>query len=66
MNTMIASAAEEQTSVAEDMNRSIVTINELSQNTSAGATQTSSASQELSKLATQLQSLVGQFKIAGG
>ena len=63
MNTMIASAAEEQSSTSEEMNRGIVRINELTQSTSAGATQTTSSSQELSKLAVQLQTLVSQFKI---
>jgi len=63
MNTMIASAAEEQSATAEEMNRGIVNINELTQNTSTGAEQTTASSQELSKLAIQLQSLVAQFKI---
>ena len=63
MNTMIASAAEEQSATAEEMNRGIVKINELTQNTSAGAKQTTASSQELSSLALQLQSLVAQFKI---
>ncbi len=63
MNTMIASAAEEQTSVANEMNESIVKINQLGQSTSSGAEQTSSSSQEMSNLALQLQTLVSQFKV---
>jgi len=63
MNTMIASAAEEQTSVASEMNESIERINQLGQSTSSGATQTTSSSQEMSKLALELQSLVSQFKV---
>lgn len=65
MNTMIASAAEEQTSVAEDMNRNIVNISQLSHDTAGAAEQTTSASTELSKLASQLESLVNQFKLSG-
>ena len=64
MNTMIASAAEEQTSVAEDMNRNIVNISQLSHDTAGAAEQTTSASTELSKLASQLESLVNQFKLS--
>jgi len=62
MNTMIASASEEQSSVANDMNESIVKINELSQNTASGAEQSSSSSSEMANLASQLQSLVSHFK----
>ncbi len=64
MNAMIASAAVEQTSVAEDMNKSIVNISHLSQETAGAADQTTAASSELSKLATTLESLVSQFKIS--
>lgn len=64
MNTMIASAAEEQTSVAEEMNKNIVNISQLSHDTAGAAQQTTSASTELSKLATQLETLVSQFKLS--
>ncbi len=63
MNLQIATAAEEQTSVAEEINRNVLQINTLVESTATGARQTSSASVELTNLATQLQSLVGQFKI---
>ncbi len=64
MNTMIASAAEEQTSVADEMNRSIISISQLSQDTAGATEQTASASNELSKLSSQLDSLVNQFKLS--
>ena len=64
MNAMIASAAEEQTSVAEEMNRSIVNISQLSQDTAGAARQTTEASSELSKLSSTLESLVNQFKLS--
>ena len=63
MNLQIASAAEEQTSVAEEINRNVMQINTLVEGTASGARQTSASSVELTKLASQLQSLVGQFKI---
>ncbi len=65
MNAMIASAAEEQTSVAEEMNKNIVNISQLSHDTAGAADQTTAASTELSKLSTQLDSLINQFKISG-
>jgi methyl-accepting chemotaxis protein len=62
MNTHIASASEEQTSVAEEINRSLVAINDASQESSEGATQISAASEELSRLAADLNGKVSQFK----
>lgn len=62
MNTHIASASEEQTSVAEEINRSLVAINDASQESSEGATQISAASEELSRLAVDLNGKVSQFK----
>ena len=63
MNTQIASAAEEQSSVAEEINKNIMNIREVSELTASGSAQTTSTSQQLSSLATQLQSLVAQFKV---
>lgn len=62
MNAMIASAAEEQSATAEEMNKNIVNIHELSETTATGATQTTAASEELARLAAQLQELVNKFK----
>jgi len=62
MNTQIASAAHEQGSVAEDINRNVNNIYELSEQTAAAAEQTSSSSAELARLGEQLSVLVGQFK----
>lgn len=63
MNTQIASASEEQGSVAEEINRNISSIREIGEQTSQGAQQTATASREMSQLATQLQIEVGQFKV---
>lgn len=63
MNTHIAVAAEEQSSVAEEINRNIVNINDISMRTAEGAGQTSLASAELARLSANLQSLVSQFKV---
>ena len=60
-NLVIASAAEQQALVARDVDRSLVNIRDLSTQTAAGATQTSAASQELSRLAVDLNGLVTRF-----
>ncbi|MGM0413121.1 MAG: methyl-accepting chemotaxis protein [Pseudomonadota bacterium] len=62
MNTQIASAAEEQTTVADEINRNIVQINEISEQTAEGAKQTSDSGDELARLASELQDLVNRFK----
>jgi methyl-accepting chemotaxis protein len=62
MNAQIASAAEEQTAVAEDINRNIVTISQVGVQTATGARQTATASEELARLAAELQQNIGQFR----
>jgi len=63
LNTQIASAAEEQSSVAEEMNHNIVNISQVAEQTANGSEQTTMAANELAKLASDLQQLIGQFKI---
>ncbi len=60
-NLVIASAAEQQALVAREVDRSLVNIRDLSTQTAAGATQTCAASQELSRLAVDLNGLVTRF-----
>ena len=60
-NLVIASAAEQQALVAREVDQNLVTIRDLSTQTAAGATQTSAASQELSRLAIDLNGLVTRF-----
>ncbi|WP_442964432.1 methyl-accepting chemotaxis protein [Pseudomonas sp. KNUC1026] len=62
-NEVIASAAEEQAQVARTVDRSLVSIRDLSNQTAAGATQTAAASQELSRLAIDLNTLVTRFTL---
>ena len=63
MNTQIASAAEEQSATTEEMNKNIININQIADETANSADQSTTASAELSKLAAELQHLVSQFKI---
>ena len=62
-NLVIASAAEEQAQVAREVDRNLVAIRDLSAQSAAGALQTNSASHELSRLAVDLNALVGRFSI---
>ena len=62
-NMVIASAAEEQAQVAREVDHNLVRIRDLSIQTSAGAEQTHSASQELSRLAGDLSALMRRFKV---
>jgi len=63
MNVQIASAAEEQSAVAEEINRNVVAIRDISRQTTEGVQQTAGSSQNLLQVARQLQSLVNEFKV---
>ena len=63
LNTQIATASEEQSAVSEEINRNVVNIQDISEQTSSGSEQTATASAELARLGEQLQNLVGQFKV---
>jgi methyl-accepting chemotaxis protein len=63
MNTQIASAAEEQSAVAEEINKNVATIKRMTSETALETRQTAGASDELAGLAVQLDGLVGRFKI---
>jgi len=62
MNTQIATAAEEQTAVAEEINRNITNISDLGAHVISNSKMSATASEELSRLSVNLQELVGQFK----
>ncbi len=62
-NLMIATAAEEQAQVAREVDRSLVSIRDLSSQTSEGSNQTAIATAELSTLASSLNRLTKQFRV---
>jgi methyl-accepting chemotaxis protein len=62
MNSQIASAAEEQTTVANEINRNIHNISAISEQTSGGTKKTSISCNDLLALAEQLKQTVGHFK----
>jgi len=63
MNTQIASASEEQSAVAEEIDKNIVQISDLAEQGANNTTRVSNASERLSSLSGGLESLVRQFKV---
>jgi len=63
LNNQIATAAEQQGVMAEEVNRSITNITNIAIETDAGAEQTNNSTEEMARLANELQGLVQQFKV---
>ena len=63
MNTQIATAAEEQTNVATDINKSIVSIRDLANKTAVSSDGTLENAHELSTISHELQQAVKAFKL---
>ncbi|WP_421236847.1 methyl-accepting chemotaxis protein [Aeromonas jandaei] len=63
MNTLIATATEEQNAVTEELNRSIVNIHNAADENAQGAQQIAQACIELSKLATSLHHMTQRFTL---
>jgi methyl-accepting chemotaxis protein len=63
MNSMIASAAEEESAVANEINRNVSSISEMVAENAAGAQDVASNSQQLASVANHLEQLVAQFKV---
>ncbi len=63
LNFQIASAAEEQSAVTEDMNRNVQKISTISEQSAQGAGQTRIASEELARLAEGLQERISHFRL---
>ncbi|USW01536.1 methyl-accepting chemotaxis protein [Pseudomonas pergaminensis] len=63
MNPQIAAAAEEQSAVAEEINRSVLKVRDVSEQTAAASEETATASVQLIKLSLDLQTLVSKFRL---
>lgn len=63
MNAQIASAAEQQAVVADEISRNVVNIKQVTEQSSAATEQTSTASNEMAILGNNLLKLVQQFKV---
>ncbi|WP_175443277.1 methyl-accepting chemotaxis protein [Vibrio sonorensis] len=64
MNLQIANASEEQSTVAEDINQSVVNVKCIAEENAAASEQTRSSSAEIASLAEELNGLVAKFKVA--
>lgn len=62
MNQQIAAAAEQQSTVAEEINRSIMNVRNVAEQTAAGSDKTAVSSVELAKLGNRLQKMINHFK----
>nr|WP_160287474.1 methyl-accepting chemotaxis protein [Pseudomonas knackmussii] len=63
MNLQIASAAEEQSAVAEEINRNVAGIRDVTESLSGQAQESAQISQSLNELANHQQGLMGQFRV---
>lgn len=63
MNTQVASAAVEQSTVSEEVSENIIKINGVSEDTVAQAAKTSEASGALAEQAQNLREIVNEFKV---
>ena len=62
MTAQVATATEEQSAVAEEMNRNLVNIVNVSAEAATGSDMVAASSEELSQLAVQLQQNIARFK----
>ncbi|MDR8386569.1 Chemotaxis protein [Pseudomonas sp. E141] len=63
MNQQIAAAAVQQSSVAEEISRSVLSVRDVSEQTASASEETAASSIELARLGNQLQQLVSHFKV---
>nr|WP_313309512.1 methyl-accepting chemotaxis protein [Stutzerimonas nitrititolerans] len=63
MNMQIATAAEEQSSVAEEINRSVLNVRDVAEQSAAAVEETAASTAELARLGNELQSRVSFFKV---
>jgi methyl-accepting chemotaxis protein len=63
MNMQIASAAEEQTAVADEISSSVQQIADIAEHSAKNADNLEATTNEMSRLEKRLQSLVGHFKV---
>lgn len=63
MNRQIATAAEQQSTVTEEINCSVINVRDISEQTASSCEETASSSNELARLGHELETLVGHFKV---
>ncbi|WP_374105203.1 methyl-accepting chemotaxis protein [Pseudomonas sp. MTM4] len=63
MNQQIATAAEQQSSVAEEINRSVLNVRDVADQSAEAAQETAASTAQLAQLGSELQTLIGRFKV---
>ncbi len=63
MNQQIATAAEQQSSVAEEINRSVLSVRDVADQSAEAARETASSTARLAQLGGELQTLIARFKV---
>ncbi|MNU01950.1 Methyl-accepting chemotaxis protein (MCP) signaling domain protein [compost metagenome] len=63
MNLQIASAAEEQNSVSEEVNRNVANIRDVTEQLTLQSEESARVSKSLNELANQQQQLMASFKV---
>jgi methyl-accepting chemotaxis protein len=64
MSTQIATASEEQSSVAEEINRNVISINQIAEETAQASQATQTSSEELGSVVDQMRRMLRQFGTA--
>ena len=63
MNQQIATAAEQQSAVTEEINRAVINVRDISDQTANTCEETAASSNELARLGHELERLVERFKV---
>lgn len=64
MSTQIATASEEQSSVAEEINRNVIGINQIAEETAQSSHSTQNSSEQLGSVVDQMRRMLRQFEVA--
>ncbi len=63
MNMQIATAAEQQSAVAEEINRSVLNVRDIADQSASAAEETAASTIELARLGNELQTQVSRFRV---
>jgi methyl-accepting chemotaxis protein len=63
MSQQISAAAEQQSAVTDEINRSVISVRDVADQSAAATEQSAASAQELADLGSQLQGMVGKFRV---